>query len=192
MHEIRYSIRQIAPAELPTGIDPDGTARALTEGELLNLGLVHLHDDLYSCVDQYRRDPETLAWSVEGPESPGVVVSQGSLRERHARLPADVAPAVLRAQVIRSADPLAPAAAQVGANLAEVAAALAQYVGDVDGRPLVALDGPVAALEEAQRLVALPDNGIDRHVVPMAVVDAGDVVEADGLVPHRWHGESPY
>jgi hypothetical protein len=190
VHKVSYSIRRIVPGELPTARELDGTPRPMTTEELLNAGIQHLEGELYSCVDQYRRDPDTLAWSAEGPESPGEVITEGPLRDRHARLPADVRAQVLRAQVIRSADPEAPARALVETTLVEVAAALAEYVGDVAGAPLVDLAGPAAVLEEAQRLVEIPDNGIERTVVPMATVDAGDVVEADGLIPHTWQGES--
>lgn len=101
MHVVKYTIRTILPAELPTVREPGGTTRPATEGELLNLGLVPLGNDLYSCVDQYRRDPDTLTWRAEGPESPGTIVSEGSLRERHARLPADVRGKILRARIVR-------------------------------------------------------------------------------------------
>jgi hypothetical protein len=90
MHSIAYSVRRIAPSELPTVRDLDGTVRPATAQELLNMDIAHLTGDLYSCADQQRRDPDTLAWSVVGVPSPGTVLSEGSLRERHARLPADV------------------------------------------------------------------------------------------------------
>lgn len=189
MHEVRRSIRRIAPSELPT-VPGDGATRPMTDAELLNVGIAPLGDDLYSCVDQYRRDPETFAWTAEGPESPGVVIAEGSLADRHARLPAEVAVQVLRAQVIRSDDPATPADATVETNLAEAAAALALNVGDVNGAPLVDLSGPAAVLEEAQRLVEIPGNGIERHLVSMAEVAAGDVLEADRIIPHAWAGES--
>lgn len=190
MHRVLYSIRTVAPSELPTITDIDGSTRPMTDAELLQIDVHHLHDDVYSCADQERRDPETLEWSVVGVQSPGVAITEGTLRQRHAQLPADVAPKVFRAQVIRSADPAAPAAVVAQANLTEAVAALAEYVGDVDGGPLLDLSGPAAVLEEAQRLVQIPDNGIDRHTVPMIAVDSGDVVEADRLIPHSWHGES--
>jgi hypothetical protein len=196
MHRIIHTLRQIAAADLPTVTSLDGTTRTMTAGELLNVGIVHLHDDVYDCVEQHRSDDDEAAatgvrtWAPHGEPLPGTPISAGSHRERYARVPAEHAPKVFRAQVIRSADPAAPAATIVTANLTEVATAIAEYVGDVSGAPLVDLSGPAAVLKEAQRLVQIPDNGIDRHVVPMATVDPGDVVEADRIIPHRWHGES--
>lgn len=190
MHRIVYELRTIAASDLPTVIDRGGGPRIATEEELRNLGLVHLSGDVYECVRQERRDPETLAWSTHGPDLPGVVIAAGSQRERYASVPAEHAADVFRAQVIRSDDPETPAAVAVAENLAEVAATLAEYVGDVDGAPLVDVDSTAATLAEAQRLVEIPGNGIERVTVPMAQVDAGDVIEAEDLIPHRWQGES--
>jgi hypothetical protein len=193
VHQITYSIRRIAPAELPTVRDLDtDVERPMSAAELLNLDIVPLGDDLYSCADQSRRDPDTLEWSVVGVQSPGAAIAEGSLRERHARLPADVAPHVFRAQVIRSQDPATPVRETVESNLAEVGLALAEFVGLVDGAPLVDLSQPDAVLEEAQRLTEIHGNGIERAVVSMAMVDPGDVVEEDRIIPHRWSGESPH
>lgn len=182
MHRITYSIRQIAPADLPAS-SPDA---------LLNIGILHLADDLYSCVHQERRNPDTLAWEVHGAILPGVAVSDGSLRARHARLPAAMAGTVLRAQVIRASDPEVNVAMLVLETLAEVDATLATVVGDVAGAPLLDMSRPSAVLEEAQRLLEVPGSGIERRAVSMVAVAVGDVVEATGLIPHCWAGESPH
>jgi hypothetical protein len=94
VHRVIYSIQRITPAQLPTVRDRDGTARAATDQELLDRGLVHLHSDVYSCVHQERRDPDTLVWAVHDHVHPGTVLAEGSHRERHARhkLPAGVIP----------------------------------------------------------------------------------------------------
>jgi hypothetical protein len=96
MHRIQYAIRQIPADEvptIPTALD-DPTPRPMTAGELLNVGIVHLHDDVYSCVHQERRDPDTLVWAVHDHAHPGTVLAEGSHRERHAkhRLPHGVIP----------------------------------------------------------------------------------------------------
>jgi hypothetical protein len=192
LHHVTYTLRTIAPEELPTAPTSfeDPTPRALTEQELLDRGLVRLHDDLFECVEQSRRDPETLAWAPHGPPLPGTPIAAGPHRQRYGSVPAAHAPHVFRAQVIRSDDPASPAAAVAAGIVAEVAAELATAVGDVNGAPLLDLTHPDAVLEAAQRLVEIPGNGVERTVVPMIAVDAGDVVEADGIIPHRWHGES--
>jgi hypothetical protein len=192
MHRVTYCIREILAAELPTITDVEGITRPATEAELLNLGVHSLGHDLFECVSQERRDPDTFAWALHDEPHAGLVIAEGSHRCRYGSVPAEHAPKVFRAQVIRSTDPAEPAATVAQANVAEAEAALAEYVGDVAGAPLVDLAGPSAALEEAQRLVAMPNNGIERHVVPMISVDPGDVVEAQGLVPHRWQGESAF
>jgi hypothetical protein len=92
-HRVIYSIRRIPLDELPTVTPRDGAVRPMTDAELANVGIVHLHDDVYSCVHQERRDPETLAWAIHDHAHPGTVVVHGSHRERHARhrLPTGVA-----------------------------------------------------------------------------------------------------
>lgn len=188
MHRVTYTLRQITA--LPRARDEvRGVERPATSRELLGFGLVHLHDDVYECVTQERQDPDTLLWTVDVPP-PGAAISVGAHEARYARVPRAFAGKVFRAQVIRSDDPLRPVTTVVAANLAEVKVALDQFVGDVGGRPLVPVTGDDAVLAEAQRLVHVPDNGIDRRAVPMAGIVAGDVVEAKNLIPHRWAGES--
>ena len=85
-HQVKYSIRRIQPAELPTVTDMDGTVRPATAHELLNAGIAHLQDDFYSCIHQEHRDPDTLVWSVHGTPLPGIVVSEGSHAQRHAQM----------------------------------------------------------------------------------------------------------
>jgi hypothetical protein len=191
MHQVTYQLRTIAPADLPTIRDVDGPSRTMTDGELLNVGLVRLHDDVFESVSQERRDPETFVWAPHGEPHPGEVIAEGSHRERYARVPADLAPNVFRAQVIRADDPTVSVVLLAEENVAFVAAQLAETVGDVNGAPLLDLSQPAAVLDEAQRLAAMPGSGVDRQVVPVITVAAGDVVEiAGGIIPHRWHGES--
>jgi hypothetical protein len=191
MHRVTYCLRVIAAAELPTITPIDGTTRPATDAELLNVGLVRLHEDVFECVSQERRDPDTLVWSSHDEPLPGTVIAEGSHRERFARVPAEYAPQVFRAQVIRAADPAVSVVVLAEENVAFVAAQLAETVGDVNGAPLLDLDQPAAVLDEAQRLAEMPGSGVDRQVVPVITVAAGDVVEiAGGIIPHRWHGES--
>lgn len=202
MHKIVYSLRQIAPAELPTVRDADGTARPATPGELLNMGIQHVNEDVYSCTEQLASDDAEAAatgertWKHAGPPLPGIELGSGSVRERHAQLPATIKPKVLRSSVIRQTDTEVPSArALAQANIDEQAAAMAEFVGPVVrggvATPLVDVGAPEALLVEAQRLAAIPNNGIARVTVPMAdVAAAADVVEREGLIPHHWAGES--
>jgi hypothetical protein len=103
MHRVAYSIKTIPAAELPMiALPPGAPPRPMTVAELLNVGIVHLEDDLYSCVQQEQQVAETLAWAVHGPALPGVTVAEGSLKERHVRLPATVRGRVMRARVLRT------------------------------------------------------------------------------------------
>jgi hypothetical protein len=189
MHQIKTSIRQIASADLPT-VTPIGEAtRPMNDQELLNAGIQHISGDLYSCIHQEERDPETLAWAPkDGRSLPGTVVSEGFLQERHDKLPAGVRSQVMRARVIRSTGSLS-AKDTTASSLAEVGAVLESSVGLVDGAPLVDTTSQEAQLAEAQRLAAIPDSGLERELVAMADVSAGDMVEAEGLIPHSWAGE---
>jgi hypothetical protein len=196
MHRITPTIRRIADAELPQVRDAgSGELRPATDQELLDRGIVHLKDDLYSCVEQQLRDDETLEWSHVGDPLPGQVVTAGDVKERHAKLPADVRGKVLRAQVIRSTDPAVKVLELVEVNLLEQQAAIEAAVGDIlvpdaEPRPLVDFEQPAMILEEAQRLAAMPDNGIERVTVAMAdVAGDADVVEVENLIPHAWAGE---
>jgi hypothetical protein len=190
MHKIVTSIRQIAPTDLPT-VTPIGEAtRPMNDAELLNMGIQHLSGDYYSCIHQEERDDDTLQWAPkEGQSLPGTVVTEGFLQQRHAELPDDVKGLVMQARVIRSTTPAVSAKAAADANLAEVGTALETSVGMVAGAPLVDTTSPEAQLLEAQRMVGIPGSGLERETVPMADVMAGDVVEAEGLIPHSWAGE---
>lgn len=111
VHQIIYSLRIVAPADWPTVRNLDGTTRPATDQDLLNMGMKYLNDDadgnhLFDCVEQTRRDPDTLEWSTHGPALPGTVLSQGSLLTRHAVLKAPKKDAVLRARVVREKDRL--------------------------------------------------------------------------------------
>lgn len=95
MHQIKTSIRRILPGDLPS-TDPQ---------ELLNRGIFPLGNDLYSCIHQEVRDPDSLEWvPIEGQALPGEVLSEGTVHERHAKLPADLRAQVLRASVRRIVD----------------------------------------------------------------------------------------
>ena len=102
MHQVKYTYRRILPSEIPTVI-PDGEedARPMTDAELLNMGMARVGGDIFSCIHQEERDPHTLEWRAHVTH-PGEVLSEGSFRERHARLPADVRTQVTVARVIRS------------------------------------------------------------------------------------------
>lgn len=188
MHKITTSIRQIAPADLPT-VTPIGEAtRPMNEQELLNRGIVHLSGDIYSCIEQHVRNDDDLIWSpVEGKSLPGTVVSEGLLQERHDKLPAEIRAKVMKASVIRST--LGNADDLVSAVLLEAAGAAAKAVGVIDGAPLIDVADPEILLLEAQRQLSIPDSGFTRETVTMEDVAAGDVIEAQNLIPHSWAGE---
>lgn len=195
MHMVIRTIRRIAATDLPRVRDIDGTERAATEQELLNMGMAAVGADLYSCTEQkvghlitdaatgrtrreYRPHPDCRI------PANSTVVSSGTPAERFRGLPDDVRPDVLRAEVIRATKADEPSAqAQAEAVLTEATAALVENVG-----PDAKLDTTVLA--EAQRLVELPDNSVTRVLVPeRAVVAGSDVVERTGIIPHSWAGE---
>lgn len=189
MHKIQTSIREIAPADLPKVHDLDGIERTATDAELLNMGIQHIRDDLYSCIHQEERDPETLVWQPkEGQALPGVVITEGNLKDRHDKLPTEVRGKILKASVIRSslgnADDLASAVLIEAAEAAEAA------VGPVrDGAPLIDVADARMVLSEAKRQLEIEDSGFTREAVPMDDVAVGDVIEAEGIIPHSWAGE---
>jgi hypothetical protein len=86
-HRVVRSIRRILPSELPTVHQRDGTERAATEGELLNMDMVCVNaaEHLYSCADQDHQIDGV--WIRQGIPSPGVELTQGFHDERHAKLP---------------------------------------------------------------------------------------------------------
>ena len=188
MHKISTSVREIKPAELPTVRDMDGTVRPATDQDLLNMGIQHLSADYYSCIHQEERDPETLTWAPkEGQSLPGTVISEGLLQERHDKLPADVRAKVMKASVIRST--LGNADDLVSAVLLDAAAAADKAVGMVEGAPLIDVAAPELLLLKAQRQVSIPDSSFTRETVAMDDMAAGDVIEAENLIPHSWAGE---
>ncbi len=103
MHKIVTSIRQIAPADLPT-VTPIGEAmRVMNDQELLNLGIVPLSNDFYSCIAQHTRDEETLEWKpIEGQDHPGTVITEGFLQDRHDKLPPEIRSKIMVAHVERT------------------------------------------------------------------------------------------
>jgi hypothetical protein len=188
MHQVKTSYRRIPPTDLPTVTPIGEAARPMNDQELLNAGIVHISGDIYSCIHQEERDEDTLEWRPkDGQSLPGTVITEGVLADRHAKLPSDVRSQVMRAQIIRSKTGSAKAA--VSTNLAELSAVLANTVGLIDGAPLVDTTSQDAQLEEAQRLIGVPDSGLEREFVSMADVVDGDIVEADSLIPHSWAGE---
>ena len=188
MHQIKTSIRQIAPADLPRVTPIGETTRPMNDAELLNMGIQHLSGDYYSCIHQEERDDDTLQWSPkEGQALPGTVVSEGLLQERHDKLPADVRAKVMKASVIRST--LGNADDLVSAVLLEAASAAEKVVGLVEGAPLIDVADPETLLGEAQRQLSIPDSGFTRETVAMDDMAAGDVIEAQNLIPHSWAGE---
>lgn len=188
MHRIETSIRRIAAADLPTITPIGGATRPMNDAELLNMGIQHLSADYYSCIEQHVRDDETLTWAPkEGQALPGTVVSEGLLQERHDKLPADVRAKVMKASVIRST--LGNADDLVSAVLLEAAGAAEKAVGMVEGAPLIDVADPEMLLGEAQRQLSIPDSGFTRGTVTMDDMAAGDVIEAENLIPHSWAGE---
>ena len=186
MHKVITIIRQIAPANLPTITPLDEPTRPMNEQELLNRGIVHLSGDIYSCIQQLERDDITLEWKPI-QELPGTVVSEGLLQERHDKLPAEIRAKVMKASVIRSS--LGNADDLVSAVLLEAAGAAANAVGMIEGAPLIDVADPEMLLSEAQRQVMTPDSGFTRETVTMEDMAAGDVIEAENLIPHSWAGE---
>lgn len=195
MHQVIHTIRRIATADLPKARDLEtgGDERPMTPSEMLNVGIQHVADDLYSCVEQQRRDPATLEWKHDGPELPGQTLSAGDVEARYRALPAADRRKVLRARVIRS-DGAKSAAELASENVLEQAAMIEEHVGEIETtegtRPLVDFDADDPVVEEALRLSRIPGSGIELHTVTMADVDGpGDVVEATNLIPHSWAGE---
>jgi hypothetical protein len=194
MHQIVRSIKRILPADLPAAAD----------AELLNLGIVSLGDDLYSCCEQLRSDDELAAelgtregtWAPHGEPIAGETLAAGDVRERHAKLSADVRAKIMRADVYRAVNPTKNAREMAEANILEQQAAIKEYVGDVvqpDGElaPLVDFEAqPDPVLAEAERMAAMPDSVVVLSRVTMGEIDeATDVVRTQDIVPHRWAGE---
>jgi hypothetical protein len=77
MHRIVTSIRQIDPAEIA----------GLSDQQLLDRGMHPLGQDHYSCVHQEEMDADGNWRPKEGQQLPGTIVTEGTLEERHKRLP---------------------------------------------------------------------------------------------------------
>lgn len=178
MHKIVTSIREIPLAEIA----------GRSEQDLLNAGIAHISGDLYSCVEQHERTPE-LVWAPTDRPLPGVPLSEGLLKERHAKLPLEVRDSVMRASVIQSSDPAFLADDLALAALILAAAEADRLVGKVDGESLIDVSDPKLLVGEAQRLLSLSDTTLVRKAVSMESVAAGDVIEAENLIPHSWSGE---
>lgn len=189
MHRIHFTIRRISTADLPTILDAvTETWRIATDAELLNLGLQRIDGDVFSCVEQVRRNPETQEWEPVGHAPVGELLAHGD--QRYTKLPDDVKARVLRAEVIAGAEDGLSAVEIAETNLSDQAAAIAEFVGEISGGPLVDLSSPDAAAEEARRLASIPESGVVRKTIPMADVDEGvQIVEATDLIPHGWSGE---
>lgn len=101
MHRVTHCIRRITPAEIPTVTPLDGSApRPMNEQELLNLGVVRIRGDVYSCCVQENAD-DGRTWTP-AVALPGVELSRGRPKERFRQLPAGVRAEVLNAQVERT------------------------------------------------------------------------------------------
>lgn len=166
MHRIEYTIRRILPAQLPT-TDPQA---------LLNLDIVPLGNDLYSCAEQFRSDDDVdivedasgrreRRWHGHGDPKPGERLTAGRLKDRYAQLPAADKAKVLRARVFRARDPKKKAKQLIAAKLAS-------------------RSGAADILEEARQ-----SEELEQLDVAMANVDPDDIVEEQNVIPHRWAGE---
>lgn len=202
MHQIVRSIKRILPADLPVVRELGGMERPASATELLNMGIVPLGNDLYSCCEQLRSDDDLAAetgertWEPHGEPVPGEVLATGDVKERHAKLPADVRGQVMRAVVMRAKDTTTTAQAIVETNILEQMAAVVEFVGDVvlpggETAPLVDFEQPSAFADEARRLAALPVSVLERVSCTMAECEGttADVITESSIVPHRWAGE---
>lgn len=199
MHQICYSIRRIPLEQLPMVVDVETLEqRPATEQELLDRGMQHLYDDLYSCAEildsriqedaSGRRD---RVFFHPAGDPPGELIAQGTLRARHAAIPPELKAKVFRADVVRATDPNENALLLVATNLNEQATAIAEFVGTTE-KPLLDLSSAQVVIDEAERVAQLPDTNVGRVLVPMITVDdSADVVVRDGVIPHSWAGESP-
>lgn len=101
MHRVTHSIRRILPAEIPTVTPLDGSGtRQRNEQELLNLGIVHIRGDVYSCCVQENTD-DGRTWTP-GVALPGVELSRGRPRERFQRLSPAVRTEATKARIERT------------------------------------------------------------------------------------------
>lgn len=138
MHHIKTQIREIKPSELPTVTDVlTGTTRRANEQELLNRGYVRIGETNYfSSIHQERTDSDGK-WNIhEGQERHGKLIAEGTLHERHRKLPPEVRDSLVQSRVQR----------KVGKKT-------------------------------------------EVFHVARAEVKSTDVVEADDIHPHSWHGE---
>ncbi len=100
MHRITHSVRRITAAELPTITEPGGAPRPMTEQEMLNLGLVPLGGDIYSCAVQETTD-DGYTWTP-AVALPGVELSRGRPKDRFRQLKPAVRAQVMKAEVERT------------------------------------------------------------------------------------------
>lgn len=178
MHRIRYQIRQISDEEIQQ-LD--------SRGDLLSYGIHHLHDDIYSCaVQEVSDDAQAFrdgkrTWSLIS-QLPGKVVTEGSVKDRHAKLPAGVRDKVMVAEVFTNAS-------DVHNTLEIQRMAIEEFVGEVNGSSLVDFDHPQTILDEAHRLAHNPDSRVQFSRVPHAKISEDHIVKSRDVIPHRWQGE---
>lgn len=196
MHEITYSYRRIAVVDLPAVRELDGTTRPATDAELRNMGIVHVTDDLYACIEQHHSDgiDDTTGarrWAICGEPLPGDILSEGLLNARHANLPSDVRPRIMRADIIRSTAPNIDVRDVAKATLTDVQAAFEENVGTIDAAFVPAIDpsNTDAVFAEVRRMAEHPELPAERVRIPMADIADTHVVEAENVVPHTWAGE---
>jgi hypothetical protein len=196
MHNVRYTIRHIAPSDLPKVRDERTRKnRVATRDELLNLGIQPLGNDLYSCVEQLTSDDRTdvsrntrgelhRRWSPVGDAPPGTVLSEGPLYERHARLPEAIRAKILQAYVLRATKKRENARRIVDERLAARRRSRTKRTADADR------DVRLIEVEEAHAAAADPMNSLQIVHIPMAHIDRErDVVLEEHVIPHRWAGE---
>jgi hypothetical protein len=193
MHQIIYSIRQIASDALPRRRDPAKKRdRPASPEELLNIGIVHLVDDYYSCAEQLVSDDVLdvvraagvfgRVWHPLHEPHPGRIVTQGTVHERHAQLPADAKARILHAHVVRGATKRVNARAVIEKRVRSPRRALQRDAAAADERGRM-IEAAHAALADKRARVTL-------QRVPMGDVDpARDFVLEENVIPHHWAGE---
>jgi hypothetical protein len=176
MHHIKTQIREIKPDELPTVRDRDGAVRQANKQELLDLGYERVGEsNFFSSIHQERTDADGN-WKVhEGHERHGRLITEGILPDRHKRLPADVRRQILHAHVFRSTD----SGEDLNAHIA----------GVMKRAKVPAEKQREATLEHLRHRASIKGDPVEQHFIPMAQIQAGDVVESDGHYPHQWANE---
>lgn len=175
-------VRRIRPDQWPQIQDDDGP-RPATEQEMLNAGVavVGRTADGTAIVDCAAPDERRRA------ALPGELIAEGLSDSRWARMPAGPEKrACHRARVIRSRD-----GSDLRSACNAAAARLLEPRVPARGSKSAAPADPPGALEvlaEARRRVEAEEAEVIE--VAMSEVDDGDVVEEDGIRPHRWLGEA--